>query len=575
MTFKAYVEYLSRLEKMSSRLEMTEELGHLIESLKIDEVRVGIYLSQGLVGPAFDNKEFGMASKMVLRSVAMLTEMAFSEVETKYKECGDIGQVIVELRKHDDGKELSIVDVYQKLREVAYMGGLGSQEKKVELLARLVSSLSIVESKYLLRMVVGKLRLGFSEKTIFDALSTLENGDKNLRKVLDKAYQYYPDSGYIVEVYKREGVMGISSIKSVVGVPVVSALCQRLNEYKEIVKKMSVVGVEKKFDGSRVQIHFKRLRGFGEKSKDSVWIRTFTRNLEENSQMFPELKEIASFVDADEFILDSEAVGFDKSTGEILPFQVTITRKRKHGIDKISEKVPLKFFVFDILSLNGKNLMSLPYFQRREVLNKVIRKNGVLVVDEVVKTDNEKEIETLHEKFLEDGFEGAVIKKWDGKYLPGRQGWNWVKIKEAEGSSGKLVDTLDLAILGYYFGRGKRTNFGMGAFLVGTKKEDSWVSLAKIGTGLTDEEFKGLTERLRELKLDKKRDDVDVEGALVPDVWVLPKVVVEIAADELTKSPSHAGGLALRFPRLVHFRDDKSIDQVTSWEEILQIKKNS
>jgi DNA ligase-1 len=192
-----------------------------------------------------------------------------------------------------------------------------------------------------------------------------------------------------------------------------------------------------------------------------------------------------------------------------------------------------------------------------------------------VRTNDPEEVKRLHKKYLSEGFEGAVLKVWDGKYLPGRQGWNWVKIKEVEGTSGKLSDTLDLVVLGYYYGRGKRAGFGIGAFLVGLKKDDSWVSLAKIGTGLTDDEFRSLKSNLEKLELKEKPENYMVEGTLLADVWVSPKIVVEVAADEVTVSNVHSGGIALRFPRLVRFREDKGADQSTTWKEVEEIAKIS
>ena len=289
--------------------------------------------------------------------------------------------------------------------------------------------------------------------------------------------------------------------------------------------------------------------------------------------MFPELKSMDKWVKADEVILDCEAVGYDRKSEKILPFQLTITRKRKHDVAETAKSVPLRFFVFDILSVDGKSLVGKPYFERRKILTEMVRENDTLVPDEYIKTKDAREIRRLHDKFLEEGFEGAVIKKWSGEYLSGRQGWNWVKIKEAEGTMGKLSDTFDLVILGYYYGRGKRTDFGIGAFLAGLKKGGKWVSIAKVGTGLTDEEFRGLKIRLDENKVKEKPKDYLVSGALVPDVWVEPMMVVEVAADEITKSPNHAGGVALRFPRLIRFREDKNPKQTTTWKEVLEIGK--
>lgn len=573
MLFREFAEYLQRLEKISSRLEITDLLAELIKKLDVDEVASGVYLTQGLLGPIYDNKEFNMAGKMVIRAVASAFKKDNDEVEKRYKDLGDMGEVVTTFGVDSDRKNKSLNEVFETLKEIAYFEGTGSQELKVNKLSELISEISTLEGKFVVRMVMGKLRLGFSEKTVFDALSKIESGSKSLRKDLDKVYQLYPDSGEIVKEFKRNGVDGLKNIVVTVGVPIVPSLCQRLNTYDEIIKNMGEVAIEPKYDGTRVQIHYKNFKT--EKTQNNVLIKSYTRNLEESSAMFPELKKISEYLNAEEIILDCEAVGFDPVSGRVLNFQETITRKRKHGVEEAATSVPLRFFCFDVLYSDGQSLLNLPYFERRKILSEQVKTNNVVVVDESIRTIDPVELEEIHTRFLTEGYEGAVLKKWDGDYLPGRQGWNWVKIKEAQGSSGKLADTFDLVILGYYMGKGKRSGFGMGAFLVGTKKGEKWVSLAKIGTGLTDEEFKGLTERLRELKLDKKQDNVEVEGALVPDIWVQPKVVVEIAADEITKSPSHAGGLALRFPRLIHFRDDKGFDQATTWEEVETIAKIS
>ncbi|KKT34247.1 MAG: putative DNA ligase, partial [Candidatus Gottesmanbacteria bacterium GW2011_GWB1_44_11c] len=357
---------------------------------------------------------------------------------------------------------------------------------------------------------------------------------------------------------------------------VMPALCQRLNHAAEIIEKMGEVAAEQKFDGTRVQIHFKR-KGFG----DGATVKTYTRNLEENSQMFPELSRLGEWVKGDEAVFDSEAVGIDIKTGQILPFQVTITRKRKHGVSETAKAIPLRFYLFDILAFDGRTLLAEPYFERRKVLAEAIKENKTVVVDETHRTSDPVELHKWHEEYLAEGFEGAVIKKWDGPYLPGRQGWNWVKIKEKEGSTG---DTLDLVVMGYYRGRGKRTVFGLGAFLVGVRKDDppsrkategqgKVVTIAKIGTGLSDDQFRDLKKRLDGLVVAEMPKEYEVDKALVADVWVEPKVVVEIAADEITKSPVHSAGVALRFPRLVKFRDDKDLAGVTTLAEVEEIRK--
>ena len=567
MLFKEFAEYLEKLEKISSRLAITDVLAELIKELEPQETSKGIYLVLGQLGPDFANQEFGMAVKMVIRAIAMGTERAVDEVTIKYQQKGDLGLLLEELPfKNEKCVNHSLSEIYDYLLAIAKDSGFGSQDRKVNKLSEILLEVSALERKYISRMVVGRLRLGFSAKTIFDALSQMESGNKTLRKKLDSVFQIYPDPGLITTVVKDKGMDGLKDIKVEVGVPVVPALCQRLNEYDEIIAKMKDLVVERKYDGTRLQIHFNRVKNE---------VKTYTRNLEENSWMFPELLDMGKWIYGDQVIFDCEAAGYERETGKVLPFQMTMTRKRKHNIANAAESVPMRFFLFDILSKDGVSLIDKTYFERREILAETVIENDVIVVDEFVRTNDANEVKRLHEKYLSEGFEGAVLKVWDGKYLPGRQGWNWVKIKEVEGTSGKLSDTLDLVVLGYYFGRGKRTGFGMGAFLVGLKKGESWVSLAKIGTGLTDEEFKSLKKNLDGIELAEKPDNYLVEGALLADVWVLPKVVVEVAADEITISNVHAGGIALRFPRLVRFREDKKADQSTTWKEVEDIAKIS
>ena len=567
MQFKKFAEYLDKLEKISSRLEITDVLSDLIQEMDIPETDKGIYLVLGQLGPDFANIEFGMAVKMVIRAIAMATDRSIEEVTIDYKQKGDLG-LLLEGTPFINEKSIghSLTEIYESLLAIAKDSGQGSQDRKVNELSKVFLEVSVLERKYIARMVVGRLRLGFSSKTIFDALSQMENGDKSLRKRLDSVFQIYPDPGHIAKIVKEKGFEGLSEIKVQVGVPVVPALCQRLNEYDEIVKKMKNLAVERKFDGTRVQIHFNR---------QTNEVKTFTRNLEENSWMFPELFDMGKWIKADQVILDCEAAGYDKETGKVLPFQVTMTRKRKHNIADTAKAVPIRFFLFDILCKDNVSLLDMPYSKRREVLAEVVSPNEVGVVDEYERVDSAEEVMSLHQKFLDEGYEGAVMKVWDGGYLPGRQGWNWVKIKEIEGVSGKLSDTLDLVVLGYYYGRGKRAGFGIGAFLVGIKKDDLWVSLAKIGTGLTDDEFRSLRKSLDSIELSEKPDNYLVEGSLVADVWVEPKFVVEVAADEITKSTIHAAGVALRFPRLVRFRQDKGADQSTTWKEVKEIARIS
>jgi len=568
MKFRQFSEILEKLEMTASRLEMTDILVDLLKKFNEEEVEAGVYLMMGGVAPRFKKIQFNLADKMVMRAIARVVGKEVEEIKREYKDKGDLGEVVKELKSKggkSEFKDITVLEVYKRLKMVALEEGEGSQERKIDGLAGILGDLDPVGAKFVVRIVLDKLRLGFSAKTVLDALSVMEAGNKLLRKRLDSLDQIHPDLGLLVKKVKQGGVVGAErEIKVEVGVPVESALCQRLNTASEIIEKMGRVGVEKKFDGSRTQIHFLR----GKKG----FVRAFTRNLEESSHQFPELLEMAKWVKADSLILDSEAVGVDPKTGKMLSFQKTITRKRKHGVADAASKVPLQFYVFDILYKDGEALIDKSYEERRKILSGTIRKNKTLVVDEVVVTDDPSEVHDLHERFLKEGLEGAVIKKMDGKYLPGRQGWSWVKIKESEGNTGKLSDTLDLVVMGFYRGRGKRAGFGVGAFLGGVRKREKILTLAKVGTGLTDEQFRELKRRLDRLVIKKKPKEYEVEKSLEPDVWVEPSLVVEVAADEITKSPTHTAGVALRFPRLVRFRDDKGMEQATSFKELKRIK---
>ena len=316
--------------------------------------------------------------------------------------------------------------------------------------------------------------------------------------------------------------------------------------------------------------------GLFQDEKPRIWVKTYTRNLDENTLQFPELMQIDQEIEAESVILDAEAVGYDPETKKLLPFQMTITRKRKHGVADAIKTIPLRFFVFDIMYLNGVSLINKPLSERRIMLEKILRSGNILSLNEQIETDVPEVIREYHGRQLALGLEGVLVKKVNGTYDPGRSGFNWVKLKEVESAEGKLSDTIDCVVMGYYAGRGKRNGFGIGAFLVGVmSKEEQLLTIAKIGTGLTDDQFRELYTKLHKIELTQKPSEYVVEKTLEPDFWVKPEVVVEIAADEITKSPSHTAMYALRFPRLVKFRDDKSVREITTIEEILAMYKNS
>lgn len=563
MNVKELSEYLNKLENISSRTAITVTLSDMLKKLSKDEIDKAVYMILGGLAPQYEGVVFGVADKMLERAILKAYDSTFEEVHKMYKETGDLG-VTAESFAKSKGTSLTVSKLHEKLIEIANDTGEGSVDRKIEKLAKLLSSLDPLSARYIARIPVGKLRLGFSDKTIIDALSWMEAGDKSKTIFIERAYQVLPDVGKLAREVRSNGVDSISkNISPKVGTPIMPMLPLRLKSTTEMIKKMGRVAVEPKFDGLRAQIHYKKGRP----------VRAFTRNLNEISQMFPEINNIGDYLNADSAILDSEAIGVDEKTKRFADFQTTMNRRRKHGIEESAKNIPLKFLVFDVMYAGGKNLMNESYEQRRKALEKLIKKNDTFVLDEVVVTEDPAVIRDTHRELVSRGLEGVMVKNYVSRYVPGRTGWRWVKMKEVEEAEGKLADTVDVVIMGYTRGKGKRASFGVGQFLAGIVENERILSITKVGTGLTDEQFKELNERLLKIQVQEKPKEYEVHKDLQPDFWVDPEIVVELAADELTKSPKHTAGLALRFPRLVKFRDDKSAKQATTIEEIKKLYK--
>jgi DNA ligase-1 len=573
MLFRDVSLLFSQLEDLASRNAMTELLSTWLSQVDETEIAMAVNLSLGQLAPLYERIEFNLAEKMVVRALSEAFAQSQALVWSAFKTSGDLGEVAFSLKQKQAIPEenITLAEVYAQLKSLATDGGTGSQERKVTSLAQLLGSVDALGAKYIARIVAGRLRLGFSDMTVLDALSVMLGGNKSARKELELAYQVFPNVGEIARLTKRFGASEIAQkVQVTLGVPVVPALAQRLKTAKEMIDKMGKVMVEPKYDGTRVQIHVQTTPDF--------WVRSFTRNLDESTAMFPELEQIGKQLSVSSVILDTEAVGVHPKSGKLLPFQMTITRKRKHGVAQAAHDVPLCFFTYDILYLDGKPLVHLPLHKRRELLETIVQPGNVLQLDPTLVTADPAKVKAFHLQQLSLGFEGAMVKKIDSPYQPGRKNWSWVKFKEVEESQGKLSDTIDAVVMGFYVGKGKRTKFGIGAFLVGVRDESQpgmIKTIAKIGTGLSDEQWRELKRRLEQEVSLSKPTAYEVASNLEPDVWVDPVVVVEIAADEITISPMHSAGVALRFPRLVTFRDDKSLEQATSLTEVKAIAQVS
>jgi DNA ligase-1 len=578
MLFEEVASFYEKIEGISSRLEMMNTLAEMFKKADKDEIKQLVYLTQGIIAPPFTGIEIGIAEKFDEEAIARVTGFPRSEVEKLYKKKGDLGIVAKELIEQSKQKKvikekLSVNSAYEVFYKIATTTGEGSQEKKISLLAHLFSNASPIEAKFIARFPIGKLRLGVGDPTIIEALSIAKIGNRSFREELERAYNLCCDLGRVAEVFYKEGKEGISNFKITLFSPIRPALAERLPSAEEIIKKMNgKCAVEAKYDGLRMQVHI-------DKKEKKVMI--FSRRIENLTNMFPDIVEAClKEVNADKAIIEGEAIGYNEITKQFFPFQETIQRKRKHEVKEKAKEIPIHLFAFDLLYENGKDYTKVAYKKRREELERIIRNEGRIKLAEKIEVKSAEEIERFFEDAIERGLEGIVAKDLEAHYIAGARKFAWIKMKRSY--RGELSDTLDLVILGYFLGRGLRAEFEFGGLLCGVydKKKDMFKTIAKIGSGFTEEQMQNLKKTLDKIRVDHKPARVD--SNITPDFWVEPKYVIVVAADEITKSPTHTAckdelgtGLALRFPRMVSegIRSDKSPEDATTTEEVLEMFK--
>jgi DNA ligase-1 len=580
MHFDELTKYFERLEAASGRLKMYKLLGELFSRGGEDEIAEIAYLLEARLGPPFGAVNIGMGERMVAAAVAAATKKSEAAVSKLYKQLGDLGLVAQRLKPKNTRGKLTVSEVYSSLFEIARTSGRGSAEKKVKRLAELIGSVSPLSALYIARFVMGRMRLGVGAPTIIEAVARLQPDAREARAVIERAYNLCPDLGLTLKTLRERGLGGLKKFKAHVGAPVRMMLAERLPNAEAIVKRLGRCAVEAKLDGFRCQVHLR-----GRK------VEIFSRNLERTTDMFPDIAEaVVASVRARSAIIEGEAVAVNEATGEFHPFQVTAQRKRKYKIEEMAREFPLVFVAFDLLYAEGKDYINQEYRTRRAALDKVVKQSAqaksakaakpagrvrlpVRLVDRVV-TEDASELQEFFDEQIERGLEGIVAKRLDSRYEAGARNFNWIKLKRAY--RGELSDTIDVAVVGYLRGRGMRARLGIGALLaaVYNKKTDSFESVGKVGSGLSEKNWVRLRELLDEAAVPDKPARVD--SRLVPDVWVEPQYVMTVLADEITRSPVHTcardesgAGLALRFPRVVGFiREDKSTEDATTVAEI-------
>jgi DNA ligase-1 len=596
ITFKAVSEVFQKLDGISSRNEMTEILVNLYKDLYEEDAQILTYLIQGRVAPLFVKSEFNYSEKSLLN---LLDEWGkVKNFDTKAselrKEIGDLGDVVEILKKNSRSKELELKEVYEHLWSIINASGTGSVDRKNDIVMKMLDSMSAVEAKYFARTVCGSLRLGIHAKTLLDVFSIMRAGDKSLRKELDRVYGVCSDPAMLLDDDWQK-------IQLQPGVPVLSRLVERVATFEEVFERLGEkVLVQPKFDGLRCQIHKigkndlvndslkmvwqkylkkhdENLALFGVSEAENQDIKLFTRNLEDVTEMFPEIVDAARSIDVDSFILDSEVLGWNYEKGTFLTYQETMQRRRKYDVENLKESIPVKAMIFDVLYINGKDLSQMNTSERIGLLNRNFSDTtGGISLSDTVEVSSVEVLEDVFTENVNKGLEGIIVKQLEGPYRPGVRNYEWIKLKKSMKKG--LVDTVDMVVVGYYHGSGRRSDLGFGAILGALYNEDtdSFDAICKIGTGFDDQSIKDIFEKMQEIELKSQPKDVVVYKELQPDVWIQPEYVVTVEADEISRNISKdsggiGGGLSLRFPRLVEFGRDKNPQECTSVKELLNI----
>ena len=575
MQYSTLVDTYARLEATTKRLEMTDILAELLASASPDEIEKVMYLTQGKIHPDWTGEpEIGMAEKMVVEAISRASGQQKKAIEKILAETGDVGltaeQSLIDKKTTMLGrKSLTVSDVYNTLDEISKKSGKGSSSQKIDRLVKLMVNSTPLGARYLARIVVSTLRLGIGDMTVLDALAQAYTETSKNRPILERAYNLTSDLGYVAKLLCEEGLAAVEKAHVVVGKPIRMMSAQRLSTAEEIIEKLGECSAEYKLDGERFQIHKK-----GEE------VNIFSRRLGNITAMYPDAVEYTrKQVKAEEAILEGEGVAVDPKTGELKPFQTLMQRRRKYQIEEMMVKLPVAVFLFECLYVDGEDLTLTPYPIRREKLLSIIDETERFKVVNSLVTSDPVLIQDFFEEALIDGTEGLLLKSTSDEsiYRAGARSWLWVKLKASYQS--KMSDPVDLTVVGAFYGRGRRAGrYGALLGAVYDPEEDMYRTICKVGSGFTDEDLAKLPELLNDSIHEGKHPRVD--SLMDADVWFSPGLVIEVLGDELTLSPIHKAafnqlrensGIAVRFPRFIRWREDKSPEEATQIQEIVDM----
>ncbi len=558
MDYKIICEVYEKLEATKKGLEKTTILSEFLDKIKKEPKT--IYLLQGRVFPDYDEREFGISIQTAIKAISQASGTSEEKVTNEFRDLGDLGLVAEKLMKNKKqaslfSSKLTTEKVLTNLQKLPEIEGKGAVDRKLGLMIELFHSASGVEAKYLARNLLSDLKIGVGTGMLRDAIGDFCFSPKNIEEkkkyneILQSAYDKSTD---FAEVFEKalEGVESLKKISLSPGKPVKVMLFPKA---KDVADAFEIVGkpaaFEYKYDGFRVMIN-KDERGE---------IKIFTRRLDNVTNQFPDIVEyVKKYVDAETFIIDCEAVGYDPKTKKFRPFQFMSQRiKRKYEIEKIIGELPIELKVFDIIFYNGKSFVETPFLERRKLIEKIIKqeKYKITLADQII-TSEEVEADKFYKQALEDNQEGLMAKSLTAPYKPGARIGHAVKLKPND-------DELDLVITGAEWGTGKRAGWLTSFDVACQDEQGNLMEIGKASSGLKEKPEEGLsypemTEMLNELVNEKHGTSVQVR----------PEIVVSVKYQNIQKSPTYSSGFALRFPRIVRLRPDRGTADIATIAEI-------
>ncbi len=581
MKFNKLSQLFSDLESTTKRLEMIDLLSNFFEELKEEgdyrDMNKIIYLLQGQLTPNIKQfPKMGLAEKMIIEALSLhsgINSKRIKEILIKQGDIGGTAEFILSRKKKQkslfdynkvdeiSGPSLEILELYSELKKIALTEGVGSHDTKLGILRGLISKCSPLETKYLLRIITSTLRVGVQSTTIIEGLALAFTGRRDNKDIIERAYSLYPDLGEISRILAEQGLIEVKKIDIEYGIPILSMLASR-EIYTEFTNRLGVPFVaEYKLDGERLQIH---------KIGDNITL--FSRRLLNISKQYPDVcKTIRESVKANKVIFEGEVVAMDHFYEKMLPFQVLSKRRRKFDVEDISKEIPVCLFVFDLLKFGEESFVDKSLSFRRKKLEEIIDERDELRLVKSVLINSTEELLSFFNTARKEGNEGIMAKsiQENSIYQAGNRGFSWLKLKSLEG--GKLKDSVDLVLVGAFYGKGRRTGV-LGTYIgaVYDQKIGKFVAFTRFFSGLTDELSESLSRETAKFKVEKKPNTVICEDT--PDIWFKPELVIEITGDELTKSDKFASlGYSMRFPVFQRIRQDKGPKDITTVQEIKEL----